>query len=48
MDGFCVYYDVDEAERKAMIYGIIRKSDSEAWLARSTGRRRRHENRSAE
>ena len=48
MDGFCVYYNVDEAERKVVIYGVIRKTDSEDWLARSTTRRRKHENRSAE
>ncbi len=48
MDGFRVYYDVDEAERKVVIYGVIRKTDSEAWLARSASRRRKHENRSAE
>jgi len=48
VDEFRVYYDVDEAERRVVIYGVIRKTDSEAWLARSTSRRRKHENRSAE
>jgi mRNA-degrading endonuclease RelE of RelBE toxin-antitoxin system len=48
VDEFRVYYDVDEAERKIVIYGAIRKTDSEMWLARSAGRRRKHENRSAE
>ncbi len=45
---FRIYYDVDEAERKVVIYGIIRKIGSDAWLARSTSRRRNHENRSTE
>ena len=48
VEEFRIYYDVDEAERNVVIYGVIRKPDSEAWLARSASRRRKHENRSAE
>jgi len=48
VDEFRVYYDVDEAEQKVVIYGVIRKPDAEAWLARSTSRRRKHEDRSTE
>ena len=48
VDEFRIYYDVYEAERKVVIYGVIRKPDSEAWLARSTSRRKKYENRSAE
>jgi len=48
LDEFRIYYDVDEAKQKVVIYGVIRKTDAEAWLARSAGRRRGHENRSAE
>lgn len=48
VDEFRVYYDVDEAEQKVIIYGVIRKAGAEAWLARSTSRRRKHENRSTE
>jgi len=47
VDEFRIYYDVDEAEQKVVIYGVIRKTDAEAWLARSTSRRRKYENRSA-
>ncbi len=48
VDEFRVYYDVDEAEQKVVIYGVIRKADAEDWLARSTSRRRKHEDRSTE
>ncbi|MGH9833263.1 MAG: type II toxin-antitoxin system RelE family toxin [Blastocatellia bacterium] len=48
VDEFRVYYDVDEAEQKVVIYGVIRKADAESWLARSTSRRRKHEDRSTE
>src|SRR5215468_660481 len=48
VDEFRIYYDVDEAEQKVVIYGVIRKTDAEAWLARSTSRRRNHENRSTQ
>jgi hypothetical protein len=33
VDEYRVYYDVDEAKKKVVIYGVIRKEDSEAWLA---------------
>jgi mRNA-degrading endonuclease RelE of RelBE toxin-antitoxin system len=33
VDEFRVYYDVDEAANKVIIYGVIRKEDAEAWLA---------------
>jgi mRNA-degrading endonuclease RelE of RelBE toxin-antitoxin system len=48
VDEFRIYYDVFEAERKVVIYGVIRKPDSEAWLARGASRRKKHENRSTE
>jgi mRNA interferase RelE/StbE len=48
VDEFRIYYDVYEADLKVVIYGVIRKPDSEAWLARSASRRKKYENRSAE
>lgn len=35
VDEFRVYYDVDETVNKVIIYGIVSKKDSEAWLAQS-------------
>lgn len=40
VDEFRVYYDVDEAANKVIIYGVIRKEDAEAWLAQNTLERR--------
>jgi mRNA interferase RelE/StbE len=40
VDEFRVYYDVDEAANKVIIYGVIRKEDVEAWLAQKSVERR--------
>ena|SRR2546426_3684847 len=36
VDEFRVYYDVNESERLVVIYGIVRKAESAAWLSQST------------
>ena len=36
VDQFRVYYDVIEPPRLVIIYGIVPKTESEAWLGRSS------------
>ncbi|HLG21266.1 MAG TPA: type II toxin-antitoxin system RelE/ParE family toxin [Candidatus Manganitrophaceae bacterium] len=36
VDPFRVYYDVDEPNRLVIVYGIVSKDRSQAWLERST------------
>jgi len=36
VDEFRVYYDVNEPEKLVMIFGVVAKSRSEAWLTEST------------
>jgi mRNA-degrading endonuclease RelE of RelBE toxin-antitoxin system len=33
---FRVFYDVDEASRRVIIYGIVSKSDAMSWLSEQT------------
>jgi len=49
LDEFRVYYDVDEEADKVIIYGVIRKEDTEAWLAQKIlVRRKKNKNRPIE
>ncbi len=41
---FRVFYDVDEAANKVIIYGVLRKADAQDWLDQSTARRHDDEN----
>ncbi len=41
VDEFRIYYDVDEAANKVIIYGVMRKEDAEAWLAQKILERRK-------
>ena len=43
VDEFRVYYDVDESEKFIIVYGILAKSQSEAWLAQHTKRHQKGE-----
>jgi mRNA-degrading endonuclease RelE of RelBE toxin-antitoxin system len=36
VDEFRVYYDVNESEQLVIVYGIVEKAQSAAWLSRST------------
>lgn len=36
VDEFRIYYDVDESNRMVIIYGVVPKDRSEAWLEQST------------
>ncbi len=36
VDAFRVYYDVIEVQRLVVVYGIVPKTKSEAWLAQSS------------
>lgn len=36
VDQFRIYYDIDEPNRVVMVYGIMPKDQSEAWLRRAT------------
>jgi mRNA-degrading endonuclease RelE of RelBE toxin-antitoxin system len=43
VDDFRVFYDVDEAARTVMIYGVVSKAQVNTWLA-SIQEEREHEN----
>ena len=43
VDEFRVYYDVDQSQEMVVIFGIVAKSESEAWLAQSTKRHQKGE-----
>jgi mRNA-degrading endonuclease RelE of RelBE toxin-antitoxin system len=36
VDKFRVYYDVNESEQLVIVYGVVPKTQSTAWLSRST------------
>lgn len=36
VDEFRIYYDVDDQNRIVIVYGVVPKDQSEAWLKRST------------
>lgn len=36
VDKFRVYYDIDESQRLVIVFGVVIKAQSTAWLSRST------------
>ena len=36
VDKFRIYYDIDEPNLVVMVYGVVRKDQSEAWLRGAT------------
>lgn len=43
VDEYRVYYDVNESEQLVIIYGVVPKAQSTAWLSRSTEGHRKGE-----
>jgi mRNA-degrading endonuclease RelE of RelBE toxin-antitoxin system len=43
VDEFRVYYDVEESKRLVIVYGIVLKAQSAAWLNRATEEHRKGE-----
>jgi mRNA-degrading endonuclease RelE of RelBE toxin-antitoxin system len=43
VEEFRVYYDIDDAERLVIIYGVVPKAQSEDWLNQSSHGQRKRE-----